>query len=151
MSNRFNFDPFADIQNYREALRQMLEAGWVLPRDLMPSPMNAVVIPVDVLDNGPDLIIKASLPGVRPEDVSISVLGDTLTIKASLDEESDSDVKGATYLRHERRNRQFVRSLKLPMPVQAERADARFKHGVLTLTLPKHETRRPRSIQVSSE
>lgn len=151
MSDRFSFDPMADFQNYREALRQMLEGAWVLPRDLMPSPMNAVVIPIDVLDNGPDLIVKASLPGIRPEDVSISVLGDTLTIKASLNEEDDVNVKGATYLRHERRASAFVRSIGLPMPVEAENAEARFKNGVLTLTLPKSESVRPRTIRVVTE
>lgn len=151
MTDRFSFDPIADLHNYREALRQMLEGGWVLPRDLMPSAMNAVVIPVDLLDNGPEIVVKASLPGVKPEDVSISVLGDTLTIKATVSDEDDFSIKGATYLRRERRVSAFVRSLSLPLPVEAERADARFKNGVLTLTLPKVESVRPRVIKVASE
>src|SRR5512142_2074280 len=113
MPQKFLFDPLADFQNYREALRQMLEGGWVLPRDLMPSPMNAVVIPVDVLDNGTEVVVKASLPGGRPEDVSISVLGKTLAIKATLSDEDD--IRGATYLRRERQATAFVRSLSLPV------------------------------------
>jgi HSP20 family protein len=145
--DKFSFDPLADFKNYREALRQMLEGGWVLPRDLMPSPMNAVVFPVDMLDNGTELVIKASLPGVRPEDVAISVLGSTLSIKAILSDEDDT--RGATYLRRERKSRVFVRSLSLPTTVAAEKADARFKNGVLTLVLPKRESMRPRSIKVS--
>lgn len=147
--DKLSFDPLADLQNYREALRLMLEGGWVLPRDLMPSPMNAVVIPVDVLDNGPEIVIKAGLPGVKPEDVSISVLGDTLTIKATLDE--DNENKGATYLRHERRATAFFRTISLPLAVIADQAQARFKNGVLTLTLPKAESVRPRVIRVVSE
>lgn len=149
MSDRFSFDPWADLKNYREAFRQFIEGGWVLPRDLMPSPMNAVVVPVDVLDNGTEIVVKAGLPGVNPEDVSISVLGDTLTIKATLS--SEEDIKGATYLRRERRATSFVRSLSLPMPVEAERAEARYKNGVLTLTLPKNASVRPRIIQVEPE
>jgi HSP20 family protein len=149
MTDKFSFDPLADFQNYREALRQMFEGGWVLPRDLMPSPMNAVVIPVDVIDNGPEVVVKASLPGVKPEDVSISVLGDTLTIKATIGE--DEELRGATYLRHERRAQSFVRTLSLPLPVEAGQAEARFKNGVLTLTLPKTESVRPRVIKVVSE
>ncbi len=149
MTDKFSFDPLADFKNYREALRQMLEGGWVLPRDLMPSPMNAVVIPVDVIDNGPEVLVKASLPGVKPEDVSISVLGDTLTIKASIGE--DEELRGATYLRHERRAVSFVRTLSLPLPVEANRAEARFKNGVLSLTLPKKESVRPRVIKVVQE
>src|SRR5512133_509465 len=97
MFDKFSFDPLADFKNYREALRQMLEGGWVLPRDLMPSPMNAVVIPVDLLDNGTELVVKANIPGVRAEDVAISVVGNTLTIKAILSDEDD--IRGATYLR----------------------------------------------------
>ncbi len=147
MKNKFSLDPLPDFQNYREALRQMLEGGWVLPRDLMPSPMNAVVIPVDLLDNGTELVIKASLPGVRPEDVSISVMGKNLTIKAMVSDEED--VRGATFLRRERKASAFVRSLSLPMAVEAGRAEAHYKNGVLTLTLPKQESLRPRIIQVS--
>ncbi len=147
MKKRFSFDPLADFQNYRAALRQVLEGGWVLPRDLMPSPMNAVVIPVDVLDNGTEVVVKASLPGVRPEDVAISVLKNTLTIKAALDEEDD--IRGATYLRRERKASAFIRTISLPVPVIAEQAEARYKNGVLTLTLPKTGRTRPRIIQVS--
>ena len=147
--DRFSIDPMADLQNYREAFRQFLEGNWVLPRDLMPSPMNAVVVPVDVLDNGTEIVVKAGLPGVKPEDVSISVLGDTLTIKATLSDEDD--IKGATYLHHERRASTFIRSLSLPVSVEAERAEARFKNGVLTLTLPKSANFRPRIIKVTPE
>ena len=151
MTDRFSFDPIADLHNYREALRQMLENGWVLPRDLMPSAMNAVVIPVDVLDTGPELVIKASMAGVKPEDVSISVLGDTITIKGTLTEDDDTGIRGATYLRRERRATAFTRTLSLPLPVEAERAEARFKYGVLTLIIPKAASVRPRSIKVVSE
>lgn len=149
MNDKFSFDLLADFQNYREAMRQMIEGGWVLPRDLMPSAMNAIVIPVDVLDNGPEIVVKASLPGVKPQDVSISVLGDTLTIKATLDEESENS--GATFLRHERKANAFVRTLSLPMPVEADRAEAHYKHGVLILTIPKIPSLRPRVIKVQGE
>ena len=149
MADKFSLDPLADFKNYREALRQMLEGGWVLPRDLMPSAMNAVVIPVDVLDNGTEIVVKANLPGVKPEDVAISILNGKLTIKAEMSEEND--IRGATYLRRERKIHTFVRSLNLPMPVEAERADARFKNGVLTLTLPKSVSVRPRIIKATPE
>ncbi len=149
MVKKLSLDPLADFKNYRNALRQSLEGGWVLPRDLMPSPLNAVVIPVDVLDNGTELIVKASLPGVKPEDVSISILKGTLTIQATMNEENE--LRGATYLRHERRADTFIRTLSLPIAVEASNADARFKNGVLTLTLRKSESVRPRIIKVLPE
>jgi len=149
MREKFSFDPLADFRNYREALRQMVEGGWVLPRDLMPSAMNAIVIPVDVLDNGPEIVVKASLAGVKPEDVSINVLGDTLTIKATVNEEEEN--RGATYLRRERKASAFVRTISLPVEVEAEHAEARYRNGVLTLTLPKVASLRPRVIKVETE
>ncbi len=148
MADKFSFDPFSDFANYRDAVRQMLEGGWVLPRDLMPSAMSAIVIPLDILDTGAALLVRASLPGVQSDDVVITVLGDALTIKASLPEEAE---KGATYLRHERKATQFVRSVSLPMAVESDRAEAFFKDGVLTLTLPKAESVRPRVIRVASD
>lgn len=149
MKDKFSFDPLADMQNYREALRQMVEGGWVLPRDLMPSAMNAIVIPVDVLDNGPEIVVKASLPGVKPEDVSINILGGALTIKATINE--TEEVRGATYLRRERKANAFVRTLNLPVAVEAEHANAHYKNGVLTLILPKVASLRPRVIRVMPE
>ncbi len=149
MKEKFSIDPLADLQNYGTALRQMLVGGWVLPRDFMPSAMNAIVIPVDVLDNGPEIVVKASLPGVKPEDVSISILGETLTIKASLNETDEN--RGATYLRRERKVDTFVRTLKLPVAVEAEHADAHYKNGVLTLSIPKIASIRPRVIKVQPE
>jgi HSP20 family protein len=100
-----------------------------------------------MLDNGTEIVVKASLPGVKPEDVSISVLGKNLTIKAITGDEEDT--RGATYLRRERKAKAFVRSLSLPIAIQADRAEARYKNGVLTLTLPKRESARQRIIQVS--
>ena len=149
MNEKFSFDPFIDLQNYSEAIRQLLEGGWLLPRDLMPAAMNAIVVPVDVLNSGPEIIVKASLPGAKSEDVLITVLGDTLTIKAHL--HNEEGLKGATYLRRERKAAAFVRSITLPVQVESERADARFKNGVLTLTLPKKESLRSKIIPVSTD
>lgn len=149
MAHKFSLDPRADFKNYREALRQMVKGGLVLPRDFMPSPLNVVVPPVDMLDNGTEIVVKASLPGVAPEDVTISVLKNTLTIQAET--RDDSDIRGATYLRRERKPVTYTRSLSLPVAVVAERAEARFKNGVLTLTLPKSVALRPQVIRAEGE
>jgi HSP20 family protein len=75
------------------------------------------------------------------------VLDKSLTIKATLNDEDD--IRGATYLRRERKATAFVRSLTLPMTVDAAHAEAHYKNGVLTLTLPKRESLRRRIIKVS--
>lgn len=144
MPHKFNLDPRIDFKNYRAAMRQTLQNGLVLPRDLMPSPMNAVVIPIDLMDNGTEIVVKASLPGVSPEDVAITVLDNILTIKAEVRE--DSDTRGAIYLQHERKITTYIRSLSLPVAVIAEKAEARYKYGVLTLLLPKSSRIRPQVI-----
>jgi HSP20 family protein len=151
MSNDiFNFDPFVELNSYRDALRQLVESGWMMPRDLMPSAVAAVVIPLDIIDTGPALMIQANLPGVRSDEVNITVTGSVLTIKGALPDRGSLQ-PGATYLRRERRAASFSRSVTLPLEVDAEHAEARFKDGVLTLTLPKADAIRPKNITVVNE
>jgi HSP20 family protein len=145
----FNFDPFVELNAYRDALRQLLESGWVMPRDFMPSAVAAVVIPLDVIDTGPSIVIQANLPGVRPEEVNITVTGSTLTIKGAIPERDE--FPGSNVLRRERRAASFSRSLSLPVAVEAEHGEARFKDGVLTLSLPKAEAVRPKNIKIVQE
>jgi HSP20 family protein len=145
----FSFDPFVELTSYRDALRQLVESGWIMPRDLLPSAMAAVVIPLDMLDTGPSIVIQANLPGVKPEEVNISVTGNTLTIKGSLAERHEFE--GANVIRRERRAASFSRAVTLPMAVDAEHGEARFKDGVLTLNLPKAESVRPKNIKITSE
>ncbi len=146
MADIRDFDPFVDLGSYREALRQLFESGFPLPRDLMPAAMASVVVPLDVVDSGPDIIVQANLPGVKPEDVSISITGNTLTIKGSI--ETRKEFENAQYLRRERRATGFQRSINLPAPVDSDHAEAHFQNGVLTLTLPKSESVRPKTIKV---
>lgn len=80
----FNFDPFVELNSYRDALRQLVESGWMMPRDLLPSAVAAVVIPLDIIDSGPALVIQANLPGVRSDEVNITVTGSVLSIKGTL-------------------------------------------------------------------
>lgn len=145
----FNIDPLAELRSLREAMRQMMEAGWPLPRDFMPAAMAAVIVPVDILDTGPDLIVQTNLPGVLPGDLKLSVTGQMLSIRGNV--EAPADVQGAEYLRRERRATSFYRSVVLPIDVDADKAEAHFANGVLTLTLPKAEKIRPKSIRIQQK
>jgi HSP20 family protein len=142
----FNFDPFVELNAYRDALRQLVDSGWMIPRDLMPSAVTSVVIPLDMIDIGPSLVIQANLPGVRSDEINITITGNTVNLKGTLQERNE--FKDANYLRRERRMVSFTRSLALPIPVDAEHGEAKFKDGVLTLTLPKVEAVRPKNIKV---
>jgi HSP20 family protein len=145
----FNFDPFVELSAYREALRQLVDGGWMAPRDLMPSAVTAVVIPLDILDTGPAIVVQANLPGVKSDEVNITVTGSTLTIKGAIQEHTE--FKDAAYLRRERRAVSFTRAVTLPVSVDPEHGEARFKDGVLTLTLPKAESVRPKNIKIVNE
>ncbi len=149
MADIFSFDPFVELGAYRDALRQLVESGMLLPRDLLPSAVASVVVAVDVLDTGPEIVVLANLPGVKAEDVQISVVGTSLSIKGSV--QVSKEYEGSHVIRRERRATGFVRTVQLPVEVDADRAAAKFSNGVLTLTLPKSETIRPRMIKVESE
>ena len=89
----------------------------------------------------------ASLPGIKPEDVQTTILGDTLTIRG--ESKADAEHKGQNWLVRERRSGSFQRSVSLGTPINADTATAQFEDGVLTLTLPKSEQARPKQIKIS--
>jgi HSP20 family protein len=104
-------------------------------------------LPLDISENENEFIVKASLPGVRPEDVQITVHGDMLTIRAEIKDEKEK--KDEHYYLRERRYGHFQRTVTLATPIAADKAQAHFENGVLTLTLPKAEGAKPKQIKVN--
>ena len=103
-------------------------------------------LPLDVSEAADDFVVKASLPGIRPEDVQTTILGDTLTIRG---ESKVEEGNGHDWLLRERRSGSFQRSVRMGTSIDADRASAQFEDGVLTLTLPKSEQARPKPIKFS--
>ena len=93
--------------------------------------------------------MQASLPGIRPEDVHITAHGDTLTIRAEM--KTEQEKKGEQYHLRERRYGQFQRAVRLAAPIVADKSQANFENGVLTLTLPKAEEAKPKQIKVGGQ
>jgi len=91
------------------------------------------------------IVVRIAVPGIKPEDLDISVMGGTLTIKG---ETQAPDIKRERYLRREMRYGEFSRSVTLPGSLEPEKAEANFEDGILTLTIPKAEEIRPQIIQV---
>lgn len=149
MAELFGIDPLQELTHYRDMFRQLVESGFVAPRDLLPSAVATMILPIDLIDDGPELIVQTDLPGLKPEEVSISVVGSSLTIKATIPQRAD--FPAASYLRRERRAGVVSRTIALPVAVDADKAEAKFSQGVLTLTLPKSEAVRPRTIRVVGE
>jgi HSP20 family protein len=99
-----------------------------------------------VHETGDDMVVTASLPGLKAEDVNITITGQTLTIRGEF--KADDKVKRDQYLYRERRYGSFHRQLQLPVRVQGDAATATFEDGVLTLTIPKAEEVKPRQVEV---
>ena len=98
--------------------------------------------------NENEAIVTAELPGVSPEDIDISVVGDTLTVTG--DRQPDELENGKTYHRRERRYGRFARSFRLPFDIEVDKVDAIFENGVLQISLPRAEADKPRKITVQA-
>lgn len=103
---------------------------------------------MNVWTNEDSAIVTAELPGVNPEDIDISVVGDTLTLKGS--RQPYELREGETYHRRERRYGQFTRVFQVPFEVEADAVEAVFEKGVLHITLPRAEADKPKRITVKA-
>ena len=140
------WDPFRELSDMRETMDRLFERGFSRPWRLLTWDMGEGFFPVDLYETDNEVVVKASLPGVKAEDVEIAVTGDTLTIKGETKEEHEE--KKPNYYRQERRYGAFQRVLTLPVRVDADKADATFEQGVLNLRLPKVPEVRPKTIEV---
>jgi HSP20 family protein len=147
------WDPFRDMVSLREAMANLLEDSVVAPRGAQSGVAGNLA--VDIRETPEDFVVTAALPGVKPEDVDISVLGESLRIQAETKvdhEETRGD--GSTndrWIVRERRRGMVQRILTLPSQVKADEAHATFEHGELTLTLPKAEEAKPRAIKINTQ
>lgn len=140
-------DPFREMMSLREAMDKLFEESFVSPRWLFGG--EGVSLPVDIYDKGDSYVVSASVPGVKPEDIDISITGDTLTIKGET--KSEEKVEKGNYIRQERRFGRFERALSLPGRIDVDKVEAVFENGVLHLTLPKAEEVKPKQIKVTTK
>ncbi len=149
MANLVRWEPFRDLISLREAMDRLFEESFIRPRVGWLAPLGAGALAVDMYETDQDVVIKSSVPGVKTEDLDITITGDTLTIKGET--KTEEKVEKANYIRQERRYGAFCRSLTLPTTIVAEKAKAEFENGVLTLTLPKAEEVKPKTIKVKAK
>ncbi len=93
-------------------------------------------------------MMKLMMPGIDKNDIDISVSDGVLTIKGETKQETENDDEKSTWLVREMKQYSYYRSVRLPSEVQADKAEAEYKNGILTLTLPKAEEVKPKSIPV---
>jgi HSP20 family protein len=141
--------PFGELLSLRQAMDRLFEDSFVRPRAAWaPALAEGGLLPVDVSTSADALVVEAALPGARPEDVEITVEDGTLTIRASTSSER-KDGEG-DYLVQEIRRGEVSRSISLPSGLEADKAEASFEHGVLTLRIPKAEQVKPRQIRINA-
>jgi HSP20 family protein len=139
-------DPFRELVSLRDAMDRLFEESFVRPFGWV-SPVESAMA-LDMYETDDNLVIKAALPGVLPENVDVTIEGDRLRIEGEVKADEEMD-KGKVHIR-ERRYGKFSRVILLPTDVQSDKAKAEFKDGILTLTLPKAEELKPKRIKIST-
>ena len=139
------WEPIREAVSLRDARNSLPQESFVRPIGLLA--VDALAISLYIQDNENNFIIKASLPGVRPEDVQIAVHGDTLTILGQI--KAEDEEKDEHYHQRERRYGQFGRTVSLSTPITADKAKAQLENGLLKMRLPKAEEAKPKQIKVA--
>ena len=130
-----------EMMRYPLAMRRRPLVWWRVPTEELgwtPS--------VEVYEKGDNFVVRAELPGMKKEELDISVLGDTLTIKG--ERKTESEVKEEDYYRCELCYGKFSRSVALPTAVEAGKVEANYENGILEITLPKAKEAKPKKIDV---
>ena len=148
MASIVRWEPFRDLVALREAMDRMVEEGMVRA----PAPFAGWApggLAVDMYETDESVVVKTAIPGVNADEIEVSVTGDTLTIRAETKEEEE--IQRENYLRRERRFGSCCRTVTLPGGLEAEKAEADYTDGVLTLSFPKAEEVKPKSIKVTTK
>jgi len=140
------WEPYRHMVSLRGAMDRLFEESFLRPLEGANSPLVGTSLAVDIYEKDDALVIKAAVPGIKPDDLNISVTGDVITIKGETKEAEET--KNENYHRRELRFGSFCRSVRLPTEVDVNKVDAVFAEGILTLTFPKPEEKLPRSISI---
>jgi HSP20 family protein len=149
MANITRYDPLGEMVSLRSAMDRLFEDSFIYPVARANGGMSDGLTPaLDVHETADEIVVTASLPGMKSDDLDITMTGQTLTLKGEL--KADEQVSRDQYLYRERRFGSFSRTLQLPVRVQGDRAQASFTDGVLTLSIPKAEEVKPRQIRINA-
>ena len=146
MSNLIRWEPAREMMTLREAMDRLFDDAFTRPLSLRDS---WSVPAIDMYQTDDEIVVKAALPGIKADEVQINITGEVLTLKGEMKHEEDKKEK-AWHI-HEQRWGSFERSVVLPTDVVADKAKADFENGILTITLPKAEEVKPRTITVKAK
>lgn len=142
------WEPFEELVSLQDRINKIFEESF--PRSRKEGLMRGGwTPPVDIAETADALLIKAEIPGIKPEEIDIQITGDTLTIKGERKQEKEE--KGKNYHRIERSYGSFHRSFSLGIPVKEKEVKATYKDGILEINIPKAEEAKPRQIKIKVE
>lgn len=146
--NIVRWEPFQELVTLRQAMDRLFEDSFVrAPRGADGS--GSAIPAIDIVETADKIGIKATLPGVKPEDVDINITPEGLVIKGEV--KSETETKEANYVRRECHYGSFSRSIPLPAGLKIDKAEANMENGILTLDIPKAEEVKPRSIKIKAK
>jgi HSP20 family protein len=145
MQNLTRWNPIRDIFTLREAMDQLANENYARNQDYHGQDV-AWQLPVDASGNEDAIIITADVPGLKPEDLQVTMESNTLTIRGELKNRTE----GCDYFLRERATSHFERILTINTPIDASRVEAELENGVLMLTLPKAEANKPKQIAIKT-
>jgi len=143
MSSLVRLDPFREMLSLRDVMDRLVDDAVVRPGSGIAEAQGPAV---DMIENEDEIVVKATLPGVKAEDLKLTITGDVLTIRGEL--KSERNEENERYILRERRFGSFTRSLGLPTSVVPDKAKAEFEDGILILSLPKAEEVKPKTITI---
>jgi HSP20 family protein len=148
MRDLTRWQPWSELVTLRQGMDRLFEDSFLRPGFAWRAiPREGVIqLPVDIYSTEDEVVIRAAVPGVDPDDVEITIEGDTLTIKGETKAPEDVD-----YICQEHCYGPFARTFTLNVPIQIDKATAEFENGVLTLTLPKTEEVKPKTIKIKAK
>jgi len=146
MSNLIRWEPAREMLTLREAMDRLFDDAFTRPLSLA---RESALPAVDMYQTDDEVVVKAAVPGFKADDVQINITGEVLSIRGEKRQEDESTEK--SWQIHEHRWGAFERSVMLPTLVKADNARAEFEDGILTITLPKAEESRPKTISIKAK
>lgn len=142
------WEPFREVSRLRREMDRVFE-DFFGPRRWGLIPRGGEWTPVmDVAETADQIVVKAEVPGIEPKEINISLSGDVLTVKG--EKKSEHEEKKENYHLVERSYGFFSRTVTLPAAVDAEKIEAKYEKGVLTVTCPKKEGVKPKAIEIKT-
>jgi HSP20 family protein len=145
MTDLVRWNPFDEMTSLRDAMNQLVAESFVRPH----GGHNAIQPAVNLYETDGEYVLKVSAPGLNPDNFEITAQQNVLTIQGHTQEEQQEE--GARYHVREQRFGEFLRTIRFPTPIDAEKIQASLANGILTVRVPKSEAAKPRRISVQAQ